>query len=138
MIDDISVSWPVDLMTASRCRRRRSRWLLLSQALFASSTLSPSCGALAVGASQGIYVLKYRAGVGTMGLLHFFHGVLAVVFSLHIGFLQDKECCVFRCFNKERWGRRAPWILLHCPLMSLTMYCAWAPPSLAPDFLAAW
>ena len=49
--------------------------------------------------------------------------------------------CAFDCrriFNKERWGRRAPWLLLHCPLMACLMYAGWAPPSLDGSFLAHW
>lgn len=57
---------------------------------------------------------------------------------------QDKElylfggggCCF--SFSKERWGRRAPWHLVHCPLMALCMFLSWSPPMLEPWFLAGW
>ena len=59
-----------------------------------------------------------------------------------IGYLQDKEKFLFGSglcsFSKERWGRRAPWHIIHCPLMALFMFLSWAPPSLEPHFLAGW
>jgi len=66
------------------------------------------------------------------------HGILYILVDMGVGFLQDKEIFVFRIFNKERWGRRAPWLLLHCPLMACLMYAGWAPPSLDGSFLAHW
>ena len=71
-------------------------------------------------------------------MLHVGHGILEISFSLMVGHLQDKEMLVFHCFSKERWGRRAPWLLCHCPIMAVSMYYCWAPPSMDATFLAGW
>ena len=108
------------------------------KALFGSAAVSPMCAIIAVGACREVYALKYRVDVGVLGLLHVGHGVLEIVFSLMIGHMQDKELLVFHCFSKERWGRRAPWLLCHCPVMAVAMYYCWAPPSMDANFLAFW
>lgn len=100
--------------------------------------VSPWCAIIAVGGCREIYALKYHVDVGVVGMLHVLHGCLEILFSLAIGYMQDKEKILFACFNKERWGRRAPWLLCHCPLMVVAMYCCWAPPSLEKNFLAGW
>jgi|EP01043_Picozoa_sp_COSAG02_P004117 Na+/melibiose symporter-like transporter len=107
-------------------------------AQFGSAMVSPWCAIIAVGGCREIYALKYHVDVGVVGTLHVLHGCLEILFSLAIGYMQDKEKFVFACFNKERWGRRAPWLLWHCPLMAVAMYCSWAPPSLEKNFLAGW
>lgn len=48
------------------------------------------------------------------------------------------RCRLFGCFSKEKWGRRAPWLIVHYPIMALFMYFSWAPPSLKTNFLAVW
>ena len=117
---------------------KRSPHGICMKALFGWAGVSPLCAIIAVGACREVYSLKYRVDVGVLGTLHIGHGVLEIVFSLMIGHLQDKELLVFRCFSKERWGRRAPWLLCHCPIMAVSMYFCWAPPSMAPSFLAGW
>ena len=100
--------------------------------------VSPWCAIIAVGGCREIYALKYHVDVGIVGMLHVLHGLLEILFSLAIGYMQDKEMVVFACFSKGRWGRRAPWLVCHCPLMVVAMYCSWAPPSLDKNFLAGW
>ena len=108
--------------------------------LFGWSMLSPWCAIIGVGVSRDVYALKYHADVGVLGVLQLTHGIMALFYDVAIGWLQDKEKCLFqrRCFSKARWGRRAPWFIVHCPLMALMMYFSWAPPSLGSSFLLGW
>eukprot|EP01048_Picozoa_sp_COSAG05_P004946 COSAG05_NODE_280_length_12288_cov_4.797933_21_plen_166_part_00 len=83
------------------------------KALFASSLVSPFCMGIGTGACRDIYALKYRASIGALGTMATIHAGLLIAFDLAIAQLQDREMLVFRCFSKERWGRRAPWVLTH-------------------------
>ena len=111
--------------------------------LYGSSMISPWCAIIGVGVSRDIYSLKYGVDIGILGTLQLIHSALFVFSDVGIGYLQDKEKWLFSRdggagFSKARWGRRAPWHIVHCPLMALCMYLAWAPPSLHSRFLAGW
>jgi hypothetical protein len=77
---------------------------------------------ISTGACRDIYALKFHVGIGVMGSVQIVHRCSLFMFDLIIGIMQDKEMFVFRIFNKERWGRRAPWVILSSPIMGLMMY----------------
>ena len=108
--------------------------------LFGWAMCSPYMAIIGVGVSRELYSLKYHASIGVLGALQMTIGVLCIFFDVAIGYLQDKEKLLFGpgCFTKARWGRRAPWFIVHSPIMALFMYLSWAPPSMAPSFLGFW
>ena len=121
-------------------QQQRSTHGPVMKALFAWAQFSPLVAIITVGATQPIFALKYRVDISTLATLGGVLGVSTLFVDLAIGYLQDKELFVFRpgCFSKERWGRRAPWFILHSPILALFMGLAWAPPSLDKNFLVAW
>eukprot|EP01046_Picozoa_sp_COSAG06_P029972 COSAG06_NODE_2820_length_6233_cov_12.699463_6_plen_459_part_00 len=111
------------------------------KALFGLSSLSPWCAIIGMGVSGEILALKYRADVGVISTIKLVQGVLTLLFDVLIGYLQDKEMWLFGQygFSKERWGRRAPWLIVHSPVMAVAMYLSWTPPDIgSPDSLALW
>ena len=77
---------------------------------------------ISTGACRDIYALKFHVGIGVMGSVQIVHRCSLFVFDLIIGIMQDKEMFVFKIFSKEKWGRRAPWVILSSPIMGLMMY----------------
>ena len=80
---------------------------------------------ITMGALRDVYAIKFHIGIGTMGAIQSVHNTLGIFVDVAIGHMQDNEWLVFRLFNKERWGRRAPWVVLATPVMAVMSAPAW-------------
>eukprot|EP01043_Picozoa_sp_COSAG02_P009370 COSAG02_NODE_316_length_24889_cov_9.418556_18_plen_628_part_00 len=80
---------------------------------------------ITMSALRDVYAIKFHIGIGTMGTIQSVHNTLGICVDVAIGHMQDNEWFVFRLFNKERWGRRAPWVVLATPVMAVMSAPAW-------------
>ena len=71
-----------------------------------------------------------------MGFWNAFNGV-PIAAAADTGLLNRK---IPRCFAAEKWGRRAPWILVGVPLTALSGLLMWLPPTYGqgPAAIAVW
>ena len=74
---------------------------------------------ITTGALRDVYAIKFHIGIGTMGTIQSLQTILAIFIDVAVGHMQDNEWLVFRLFNKEKWGRRAPWVVLATPVMAV-------------------
>ena len=108
------------------------------KAIFSTSLTSWASTAAVTGGCRDVYALRFHVSIGALGGIQILHNIALVGMDVLIGHMQDKELMVSRCFAKERWGRRAPWILVHTPVLAVAMYSLLAPPSLDATFLVIW
>ena len=55
------------------------------------------------------------------------HNAGAIFIDVAVGHMQDNEWLVFKFFDRGKWGRRAPWVILATPIMSLmSEYSLWS------------
>ena len=78
--------------------------------------------AITTGALRDVYAIKFHIGIGTMSSIQAVHNAAAIFIDVAVGHMQDNEWWVFSYFNRSKWGRRAPWVILATPVMSLMNY----------------
>ena len=103
--------------------------------LFATLLWSGFMGQIGLPIVSGIMINTFRADGNTLGALQIIAGFLAIVFAAFAGSLQDSSLLqpVFNRLGcpREKYGRRAPHILIAIPLMSLPLLFVWHPPKWA-------
>ena len=103
--------------------------------LFATLLWSGFMGQIGLPIVSGIMINTFRADGNTFGTLQIIAGFLAIVFAAFAGSLRDSSLLqpVFDRLGcpREKYGRRAPHILIAIPLMSLPLLFVWHPPKWA-------
>lgn len=107
------------------------------KALFSASLISPMANAGIFLFGKDIYVLKFAADVGLMGLVGTLLSVSGPAFQPLVGYCMEK-LSLEKYFPWDSWGRRAPWFLTHCIAGAFTCAAIFVPPSFDSTFLCFW
>lgn len=104
---------------------------------FSASYIGVSNGSQMLSVAREIYVLQLGADanlLGTLNLAFSWWGPICYPLS---GYCMDKEL-LSRWFDKERWGRRAPWYLTHLLMLAVLVLACYLPPSNDSVGLVIW
>jgi Na+/melibiose symporter-like transporter len=99
--------------------------------MFSMVWFTPFIGVLTLGYQQGAYSAVYeKVDTLKIGLAGAILILWTIVNDIVLGYLQDKEFLngLFGWFNKDTWGRRAPWVAVHIPILCAVIFMSWAPP----------
>ncbi|CAE8648325.1 unnamed protein product, partial [Polarella glacialis] len=110
---------------------------MIRRARFASAIFGPLASFTAVTFARDVYTLQMGADPQPMGVLMLLAAVWLPICSPLAGYIMDRDLLT-RCFPMARWGRRAPWFLIHLLMLSLVAIGCFLPPSQNSQMLSYW
>jgi Na+/melibiose symporter-like transporter len=80
------------------------------------------------GLATQLYALAFGGDLAILGWITILIAVWDVINDVMVGKLMDAEFLTGAWFPAEEWGRRAPWMVTHLPVLAISMFLLMIPP----------